>query len=284
MAEIKLQEFAEQIGITSSKLVQQLAAAGITEKGDDALLSDQEKERLLSYLRGGGKDETPNDRPKISLSRKSTSSVRQASRTGPSRTVHVEVRKRRTYVRRGELQRQQEEAKKAAEAEEAARQAAEAEKEAHAVAEAEAVRAAQELEQEQAALSESVATTVVELPLPPPTQSPEDRKATAKREEKPKKKKGRGADREKLHVAAGRGGRRKPKRKVAKPGKITSATAGQHAFERPTVPVVHEVRVPETVTVAELAQADKRRHRNHAVLPFLVTLLFDGQQCQDGAR
>ena len=248
MAAIKLQQFAEQIGITSSKLVQQLAAAGITEKGADDLLSDQEKEQLLSYLRGGGKAETPNDRPKITLSRKSTSSVRQASRTGPSRTVHVEVRKRRTYVRRGDLQRQQEEAKKAAEAEEAARQAAEAEKEAKAAAEAEAVRAAQEVEQEQAALSEPVTSTVVELP-------PDDRKAAIKRDEKLKKKKGKGADREKLHVAAGRGGRRKPKRKVVKPGKITSATAGQHAFERPTVPVVHEVRVPETITIAELAQA-----------------------------
>ena len=57
MAAIKLQQFAEQIGITSSKLVQQLAAAGITEKGADALLSDQEKEQLLSYLRGGGEAE-----------------------------------------------------------------------------------------------------------------------------------------------------------------------------------------------------------------------------------
>ena len=255
MAAIKLQQFAEQIGITSSKLVQQLAAAGVTEKGADALLSDQEKEQLLSYLRGGGKAETPNDRPKITLSRKSTSSVRQVSRTGPSRTVHVEVRKRRTYVRRGELQREQEEAKKAAEAEEAARQAAEAEKEAKAVAEAEAARAAQEVEQEQAALSEPVTSTVVELPLTPPVLPPDDRKAAIKRDEKPKKKKGKGADREKLHVVAGRGGRRKPKRKVVKPGKITSATAGQHAFERPTVPVVHEVRVPETITIAELAQA-----------------------------
>ncbi|SVA88901.1 uncharacterized protein METZ01_LOCUS141755, partial [marine metagenome] len=252
MAAIKLQEFAEQIGITSSKLLQQLAAAGITGKGADTLLSDQEKEQLLSYLRGNGKGETPNDRPKISLSRKSTSSVRQASRTGPSRTVHVEVRKRRTYVRRGDLQRQQEEAKKMAEAEEAARQAAEAEKEARAAAEAEAARAAQEGEQEQAAVSEPVATTVAELPLTPSVPPPGDRKATPKRDEKQKKKKGKEADREKLHVAAGRGGRRKPKRKVAKPGKITSATAGQHAFERPTVPVVHEVRVPETVTVAEL--------------------------------
>ena len=255
MAAIKLQQFAEQIGITSSKLLQQLAAAGITDKGADTLLSDQEKEQLLAYLRGNGKAETPNDRPKISLSRKSTSSVRQASRTGPSRTVHVEVRKRHTYVRRGELQRQQEEAKKVAEAEEAARQAAEAEKEAKAAAEVEAARVAQEGEQEQAAVSEPVATTVAELPLAPSVPPPGDRKATPKRDEKQKKKKGKEADREKLHVAAGRGGRRKPKRRKAKPGKITSATVGQHAFERPTEPVVHEVRVPETVTVAELAQA-----------------------------
>ena len=255
MAAIKLQEFAEQIGITSSKLLQQLAAAGITGKGADTLLSDQEKEQLLSYLRGNGKVDTPNDRPKISLSRKSTSSVRQASRTGPSRTVHVEVRKRRTYVRRGDLQQQQEEAKKTAEAEEAARQAAEAEKKARAAAEAEAARAAQEGEQEQAAVSEPVATTVVELPLTPPVPPPGDRKATPKRDDKQKKKKGKEADREKLHVAAGRGGRRKPKRRKAKPGKITSATVGQHVFERPTEPVVHEVRVPETVTVGELAQA-----------------------------
>ena len=213
MATIKLQQFAVQIGISSSKLLQQLAAAGIAEKGVDEILSDQEKEQLLSYLRGGGVAETSNERPKITLSRKSTSSVRQASRTGPSRTVHVEVRKRRTYVRRGELQRQQEEAKKAAEAEEAARQAAEAEKEARAAAEA--ARAAQEGELEQAAVSEPVATTVVELPLTPPVLPPGDRKAIPKRDEKQKKKKGKEADREKLHVAAGRGGRRKPKRKKA---------------------------------------------------------------------
>jgi translation initiation factor IF-2 len=257
MAAIKLQQFAEQIGITSSKLVQQLAAAGITEKDADGTLSDQEKEQLLSYLRGGEGAGTPKDRPKITLSRKSTSSVRQASRTGPSRTVHVEVRKRRTYVRRGELQRQQEEAKKAAEAEEAARQAAEAEKEAKAkaLAEEEMARVALEAEQETVASSESEETPIVELPLTPPAPTTDDRKANVKREEKPKRRKTKGADREKLHVVAGRSGRRKPKRKAAKPGKITSATAGQHAFERPTAPVVHEVRVPETITVAELAQA-----------------------------
>ena len=118
MAAIKLQAFAEQIGVTSNKLVQQLDAAGISGKCVDDTLTEQEKEQLLSYLRGDEKVETPSSRPKITLNRKSSSSVRQTTRTGGARTVHVEVRKRRTYVRRGELQRQQDEVIKAAEAEE----------------------------------------------------------------------------------------------------------------------------------------------------------------------
>ena len=53
MASSTLREFADQIGVTSNKLQQQLAAAGIPDKEIDGALSDQEKEQLLSYLRGG---------------------------------------------------------------------------------------------------------------------------------------------------------------------------------------------------------------------------------------
>jgi len=141
MAASTLKQFAEQIGISSSKLKQQLLAAGIAKKDLDGSLSDQEKEQLLSYLRGGSDLVISKDRPKITLSRKSTSSVLQASRTGGSRTVHVEVRKRRTYVRRGELQRQQEEAKKTAEAEEIKKKTAEAEEIKKKIAEAEEIQA-----------------------------------------------------------------------------------------------------------------------------------------------
>ena len=276
MAASTLREFAEQIGVTSGKLKQQLAAAGIPEKELDGTLSDQEKEQLLSYLRGGGKTDNIKDRPKITLSRKSTSSVRQSSRTGGSRTVHVEVRKRRTYVRRGDLQRQQEEAReqeakqeeakqeearRAAEAEESARQAEEAAREAQAKAaeeaEAEVARlAAAESERKKVEIDKAKDQSVPGKTEPAKslTQS-EDRKAAPKRDEKGKRRKGKGANREELHVAAGTSGKRKPKRKSAKPGKITSTTSGQHGFERPTAPVIHEVGVPETVTVAELAQS-----------------------------
>ena len=116
MPSTTLKEFAEQIGVTGEKLMQQLVAAGISNKDLDGSLSDDEKEQLLAYLRGTSNDGSFSSRPKITLSRKSTSSVRQSSRTGGSRTVHVEVRKRRTYVRRGDLQKEQEQAKAAEEA------------------------------------------------------------------------------------------------------------------------------------------------------------------------
>ena len=83
---------------------------------------------------------------------------------------------------------------------------------------------------------------------------PKRMKAAPKPEEtRGKGKKGKGRRREELHVAGDRRQRqRKPQRR---PGKVTSRIAGEHGFERPTAPVVREVVVPETITVAELAQA-----------------------------
>ena len=72
MASSTLREFADQIGVTSNKLQQQLAAAGIPDKEIDGTLSDQEKEQLLSYLRGSHEGGSINDRPRITLNRKSS--------------------------------------------------------------------------------------------------------------------------------------------------------------------------------------------------------------------
>ena len=72
MASSTLREFADQIGVTSDKLKQQLAAAGIPNKEADGALSDQEKEQLLSYLRGSHEAGSIKDRPRITLNRKSS--------------------------------------------------------------------------------------------------------------------------------------------------------------------------------------------------------------------
>src|SRR5690606_16679676 len=100
MANTTVEGFAAQIGVPSETLLRQLAAAGIGAKTPGDVLSDEEKLALLSYLRGSHGGEDIAGRKKITLKRKSTSQVMQTSRTGPARTVQVEVRKKRTFVKR----------------------------------------------------------------------------------------------------------------------------------------------------------------------------------------
>jgi translation initiation factor IF-2 len=135
MPSVAIKKLAEQIGISGDKLLQQLDDAGIQGKGTDGTLDDAERDALLGYLRGGKtRVSAEGVQHKVTLSRRTTSAIKQNSRTGPSRTVHVEVKKRRTYVRRGELQRQQEEAQQDAREEEEARQREQAQAEAEAQA------------------------------------------------------------------------------------------------------------------------------------------------------
>ncbi|HLD14427.1 MAG TPA: translation initiation factor IF-2 associated domain-containing protein, partial [Burkholderiales bacterium] len=103
MSEITVKGFAEQIGVPPETLLRQLGSAGIEEKQPDDVLSDEEKEQLFRYLRSshGATDEGA-ARRKITLKRKSTTQVTQSSRTGATRTVQVEVRKKRTFVKRVE--------------------------------------------------------------------------------------------------------------------------------------------------------------------------------------
>ena len=107
-----------------------------------------------------------------------------------------------------------------------------------------------------------VVEPVVVAPVPEPVVTPakvverEAPKAPPKEEKKPdrKDKRDKFSERERteLHLAAGKKLKHRP-RPVGKKAVVTSAT-GQHAFEKPTAPIVHEVSLPETITVAELAQ------------------------------
>ncbi|HCK76771.1 MAG TPA: translation initiation factor IF-2 [Gammaproteobacteria bacterium] len=266
MPVVPIKKLAEQIGVPPEKLLQQLTAAGVSGKDADGMLNDDERSALLEYLRGG-KAAAAATKPqeKVTLNRRSTTAVKQSSRAGGSRTVHVEVKKRRTYVRRGELQRQQEEAQEAArEAEEAkerekrARLEAEekAKQEAAAAAEIEAQQQREAEEAAKAAQQGVPAETLGVEPATVPAAPPDENKNTTRREDKPKKRKGKGrtgGDGE-LHLAEGKRGKRRPRQPI-KPRRLTSTTAGQHAFEKPTEPVSREISVPETVSVAELAQS-----------------------------
>ncbi|WP_438862594.1 translation initiation factor IF-2 [Neptunicella sp.] len=155
MAEVSIQKLADDIGTSVERLVQQFADAGIKKSAGEQV-NEVEKKTLLDHLskQHGGRG---NDEPKrMTLSRKSTSTLNVKS-SGKSRAVTVEVRKKRTYVKRSdaEVARLAEEAKKAEEerlaAIEAERQAAEeAKKAAQEKAQKEAEARAKKAEEEKA--------------------------------------------------------------------------------------------------------------------------------------
>ncbi|MBO9488790.1 translation initiation factor IF-2 [Endozoicomonas sp. G2_1] len=143
MAEVKIEQLANEIGTPVDRLVSQLADAGITKSASDSV-TEQEKETLLEHLKKQHGDDSAAKPSKMTLSRKkkTTLSVGSGSK---AKQVQVEVRKKRTYVKASDLEEQQQaeaEAKAQAEAEaraaEEARLQAEAEAKAKADAEAKA--------------------------------------------------------------------------------------------------------------------------------------------------
>ncbi len=153
MADVSIQKLAGDIGTTVEKLVQQFADAGIKKSADDQV-NEQEKKQLLDHLSKQHGGDKPGEPKRMTLQRKKTSTLNINS-AGKSKSVKVEVRKTRTYVKRSEAEvaRMAEEAKKAEEARiaelEAEKKAAEeakrvAEEKARQEAEARAKRAEEE--------------------------------------------------------------------------------------------------------------------------------------------
>ncbi len=247
MAEITLESFAQQIGVPVSRLLEQLSEAGIAGKKAGDMLSDEEKMTLLTFLRRDHAAPSGPVRSKVTLRQKTTAEIKQTSRFGAARTVHVEVRKKRTFVKRSELEEARQ--AEALQLEAAAKQAAEEQAARQRPAAAEAVPAP----------SEAVAPeAVAPVAAPEAKAAGEERKPApeAKREkEKRVEREQRRQDRERseLHVAQGKKARRKIRPMPKK--SVSTSMSGQHAFERPTAPVVREVLIPETITVGELAQA-----------------------------
>ena len=272
MSETNIKSFAQKIGVEPEHLLKQLTAAGIKGKkvGDD--LTNEEKMLLLKHLSGDADAELPKSRSKITLNRRTTSEIRQTSRTGGAHAVQVVVRKKRTFVNKeviDEAQAKEEEKRRLEEEQKAKKQAEiEAAKEAELLAKKEAeeaeARAKAEAEADQAreaALQKEQLQPVVEEPAGEETKKtsagPRPGKQAPARKEKSSRSRdegGFGKEREQLHVAAGKGGkRRKPKPRGNQ--KVQTSISDQHVFEKPTAPVVREVEIPETITVADLAAA-----------------------------
>ena len=108
MADVTVSQFAQVLKVPVDRLIVQLDQAGIKVEGPDARISDEAKLELLSHLRKShGADEQSGGSPnKITLKRKTQSELKLASTQGRARTVNVEVRRSRTYVKRDVLEEQ----------------------------------------------------------------------------------------------------------------------------------------------------------------------------------
>jgi translation initiation factor IF-2 len=101
MAVTTVAQFAAELNRPASTLLEQLQSAGVAKRSLDDALTDPDKERLLDYLRNSH-GTVGSDRKKITLTRKSTSEIKQADSSGKARTIQVEVRKKRVFVKRDE--------------------------------------------------------------------------------------------------------------------------------------------------------------------------------------
>ncbi|MCC7459368.1 MAG: translation initiation factor IF-2, partial [Nitrospira sp.] len=99
MAVTTVAQFAAELNRPSAALLEQLQSAGVTKKSPDDQLTDADKERLLEFLRSAH-GTAGAERKKITLTRKSTSEIKQADASGKARTIQVEVRKKRVFVKR----------------------------------------------------------------------------------------------------------------------------------------------------------------------------------------
>jgi len=271
MSEVTVKQLAEVVGIQVDRLLVQLNEAGLGERTAEEVISDEDKIVLLSFLRNShGKEDDlsgKTEKKKITLRRKTVSELKQSGsqRGTASKKVTVEVRKKRTYALRKDIadeeaaKREEEEKVEVLkrEAEEKIQRADEEKRQQEAAA-VEAAKAAEEAAKvaAEAAKADAAAAAKATVAPAPESETPSsDQKGNKKRKDKDRQQ-DRGDTRygrKELHVAAGnKPGRRRSKKKVK--SRVATTSTGQHGFEMPTEPVVKEVSIPETITVAELAQ------------------------------
>ncbi len=282
MAEVTVKQLAEMVGVSVERLLEQMQEAGISGKSEAAEVSENERQTLLAHLKRSHGEEAEAEPKKITLKRKTTSTLKVAGASGKKKTVNVEVRKKRTYVKRSEMDGSDQndtvdlEAKKAEEArleeqrlqreaeEKAAQEAAEAaKKEAEeaanqAKAAEEAARKQQETEEaarikreEEEETRRQKAEAEAEARFQAQEQAKKKEPATRDNNRAGKGKK-KGADNRNQGGQDRRGG--KISRNRGRNGKPISNKPNEHGFKEPTTQQILEVNIPESITVADLAK------------------------------
>ena len=322
MADVTVERFAKSVGISVVRLQEQLNEAGISSKEPSDSLTDVEKAQLLTYLRKiHGKNESASEPDKITLRRKTISEIKVPTERRPvrvrgtkspssSKTVSIEVRKKRTYVKRKppieeessesivhqdkleseaaaptealidtentstEIQKYKREqiresedsidddsrSGKGLDGPQIADQISEAihKNEESTIARKEdqptvpstnprvSPRSQKTEQEESSGTKVKDKSRVNEVDKAPLKDTSNIRKASKNKDKKAYQKE----DREELHVASEKSGKR---RKKSAANKVVSTNATKHGFEKPTAPIVKDVEVPDNINVGELA-------------------------------
>lgn len=268
MADVTVAQFADVLKVPVDKLLTQLDEAGIKVSGSDDTISEDAKLELLTHLRRshGQHDTSANAAAprRITLKRKSQSELRLAGAQGRSRTVNVEVRRKRTYIKRDvlekqaqqeqeELDRKRQEEVDRIEAEKREQERLKAEKEEQARLAEEDKRKEVEAKQQAEDQAREAAVKAAAEEKARLEKAEQDARERRQKEKLKGKQSETRYGRKELHVAGDKSGRRKRKA-PARRRPVSISTDGQHAFEKPTAPVVREVEIPASIAVSELAQ------------------------------
>jgi len=265
MAEVTIKQLADVVGVSVERLLTQMQEAGIEGKDTASNVTETERQQLLAHLkRSHGEDADVGEPKKITLKRKTTSTLKVGG-AGSRKTVNVEVRKKRTYVKREEVEETPVEAPVE---EPVVEQTAEQQTVDTAVETAPAAEAVAAPEVEEKVAEKAEETPAQEAKPEPVAEQPKAEEAAKPAPSKPaepaaedprKKRKDRDNRRneraERGESRRGKGGNNKPGHKPLRAARHTGRnTPNQHGFERPTAAIVHEVSIPESITVAELAK------------------------------
>jgi translation initiation factor IF-2 len=286
MAQINVTQFAKELGLPPALLIEQLQAAGVARAlTADTSLTEKDKTQLLDYLRQshGAKE----SKQKITLTRKQTTEIKKSDGTGKSRTIQVEVRKKRVLVKRDAVEPEPVEVPKVVldaeqvalreaeakqHAELASRQAGDLERKAEERRRKEAIAEAPPVEPppaevqpepapapvaaapQAAGTAQAAAGAVVEGTLHKPTSKPVGEKKPAKKPAKQVVWRDETAKRRTIKTRGDSGGLSGWRaRKAGRHGAAHDEGEGSHGFSAPSEPLVREIVVAETITVADLA-------------------------------
>ena len=293
MSDMTVKDFASKVGRDVSRLLEQMQEAGLPHKTEGDAVSEEDKQRLLEHLtrsHGGDSGATKN---RVTLTRNTKSRIRSGD--GRGKAIDVQVRKKRTYVKRepepdeekaaeetgprqlvGDMaSANQAKADEAAKAEQAA-----AEQAAKAKAEEEAAAAAASKAAESEPVAEAPGAPQPEEPetaSEPFVEAPpkEPRTPNRRGQNHQKKDTGRGRKRDDDEERRERGERRRGNAKKTKRSERRGSRRGggrdnQHGFQKPTQPIVREVAIPESISVADLA--DKMSIKANEVIKAMFTM------------